>query len=270
WLVLPMTLVPVPGLAGSAAGTSTAAPSACLKSPGQNVGGVWVPATSGTPVNAPWLTVTGLSGLTANQVQQWLTLSGSSHAENVGTFQIVEVLSASSCVIANPGGVASDAGPLAWTVGAYPFIGPGPAWGAPGYIFGQGELQAPPVDIGRNIGGVWRPSGVVGPTSQPTLSWGLTCGSAVIASIRGIVKLWKSAGTYYPIFVVAFDCGDGTAGSAYSPNSSEGSGNPDGTFGSHGKNVGGVWVPTRRITSAWDCYCQGTGTAQNCSVENIT
>lgn len=272
WLILPMSLVAVAGLSGSAGATSTAAASACFTSPGQNVGGVWVPATSGTPVNSPWLTVTGLSGLAAAQVGQWLTLSGSAHPGNNGTFQIVQVLGSTSCVIANPNGVANDAGPpaLTWAVGAYPFIGPGPAWGAPGYVFGQGELVTPAIDTGSNIGGVWQPSSIVGPTSQPTLSWGLTCTSAVIVSIRGIVRTWKSAGAYYPNFVVAFDCGTGAAGSAYSPNSAQGSGNPDGTFGSHGKNVNGVWVPTRLITSAWDCFCQGTGIAQNCSVENIS
>lgn len=269
WLVLPMALVPVADLAGSSAATSTAASSACYTSPGQNVNGAWVPATSGTPVNAPWLTLTGLTGLTSAQVGQWVTLGNASDHGNNGTFQIVSVASSTSCVVANSAGVAADTG-LTWTIGAYPFIGPGPAWGAPGYVFGQGELTTPAVDTGSKIGGVWQPSTVVGPTSQPTISWGLNCSSFTIVSMRGIVKLWKSAGTYYPHLVVAFDCGTGAAGSAYSPNSAEGSGNPDGTFGGHGKNVGGTWVPARLITSAWDCYCQGTGIAQNCSVENLT
>jgi hypothetical protein len=352
WLVLPMSLVAVPGLSGAAGATGLAGASACYTSPGQNVGGVWVPATSGTPVNAPWLAVTGLSGLTSAQVGQWIEISGSSNAGNNGTFQIASVNGfGNAVVVANPNGIADDAGPLTWSISAYPFIGPGPAWGAPGYVFGQGELTVPymsatalaglfdvtngsasvfagttpagvtsfacvtfasqpgvsypVVDVGAhsltlavpysgttaatsaqivvpdtgsnpdNISGVWQPSSSVGPTSQPTLSWGLTSPSVgptsyVIASVRGIVKLWKSAGTYYSEIVVAFDCGTGAAGSAYSPNSAEGSGNPDGTFGSHGKNVGGVWMPTRLIASPWDCYCQGTGIAQNCSVENLT
>jgi hypothetical protein len=233
---------------------------------------------------------------------------------------------------------------LDWTIGSYPFLGPGPAWGAPGYVFGQGEAQVPylestalagtfdpvngsasifrssslldvapfqcvtfssqpgvsyPVltvgthsvtlgipytgttttstaqlvapDVGSLSSGVWQPSTAVGGlASQPTISWGLTCSSLVISTIRGIVKLWKSAGTYYPHIVVAFDCGTGAAGSAYSPNSVEGSGNPDGTFGSVGKLVGGVWVPTRRISNSTDAYCQGTGIANACSVENMT
>ena len=137
-------------------------------------------------------------------------------------------------------------------------------------MFGQGELTIPPVDTGANIGGVWQPSAVVGATSLPSISWGLTRSSLVVVSLRAIVKTWKSAGTYYPYLVFAFDAGDGTAGSAYSPNSAEGSGNPDGSFGSVGANVGGVWVPTRLIASAWDCYVQGTGIAQDCGVENTT
>jgi len=344
WLVLPMSLVPVAGLSGSAAATSTAASSACFTVSGQNVGGVWVPTTSGTPVDAPWITLTGLTGLTSAQVGQWITLSGSGHAGNNGTFPIVSVTSATSCVIANPGGVASDTGPLAWTISAYPFIGPGPAWGAPGYVFGEGEAQVPylestalagtfdvvtgsasifrssalldvlpfqcvtfsaqpgvsypvltvgvhsltlavpytgttnasaaqlvVIDVGSLSGGVWQPSTAGGGlTSLPTISWGLSCSSLVIASIRAIVKTWKSAGTYYPNIIVAFDASAGAAGSAYSPNSAEGSGNPDGTFGDVGQLVGGVWSPTRLITSPWDAYCQGTGIAQNCSIENLT
>jgi hypothetical protein len=268
WLILPMALVPVPGLSGSAGKSGAAASSACFTAPGQNVGGVWVPATSGTPVNSPWLTVFGLSGLTAAQVGQWIAISGGAPGNN-GTFPIVSVTNSTTCVIANPNGVAHDLGPFTWSIGQYPFIGPGPAWGAPGYVFGQGELVTPPTDTGANIGGVWQPTpSEAGLTAQPSISWGLNCSSLVIVSMRAIVKLWKSAGSYYPHIVVAFDAGDGSSGSAYSPNSDEGSGNPDGSFGSVGEDVNGVWVPTRLITSTWDCYCQGTGVAQNCSVEN--
>ena len=270
WLVLPMALVDVPGLSGAAAASSTAAPSACFTNPGQNVDGVWVPATSGTPVNSPWLTLTGMTGLTAAQVGQWVTISGSANPGNNGTFQIVSVTSSSICVIANPAGVPADAGPLTWVVGQYPFIGPGPAWGAPGYVFGQGELVPPPVDTGSNIQGVWQPLTAPGAGAVPSISWGLDVGSDVLGSIRGIVKTWKSAATYYANIVLAFDCGDGTAGSAYSPNSTPGGGNPDGTFGSVGKLVDGVWVPSRLITSPWDCYCQGTGSYDNCTVENVS
>ena len=266
WLVLYMSLVE--SASGTGASTTTAAPSASFTSPGRNVNGVWVPAITGTPVNSPWLTVTGLAGLTNAHVGQWLTLSGSLSAENNSTFPIVTVLSGDSCVVAAPKGVPADAGPLTWSVGAYPFVGPGQVWGAPGSTFGQGELQPPPIDTGSNVGGVWQPT--LSGTSNPTASWGLTCSAQLVTSLRQILKSWKSARTYYDQIVFAFDGGTGVAGDAYSANSGIGSGNPDGTFGSVGMLQEGVWVPTRIIESHYDAYCQGTGSWNQCTVPNVT
>lgn len=254
WLVLYMAQVST-GLSGSAAATSNVDASACFKEPGQNVGGVWIPATSGTPVDAPWLHVTGLSGLTADNVQQYLNTSGSGNAGNNGTFQIVQIVSSTECIVANPNGVPADAGPITWSIGSYPYIGPGPVWGAPGYVFGAGMLTPAPLDTGSNVLGVWQASGVGSPA---TLSWGLSCSVLDIQGIRSLLKKWKSGPTYYDSIIVAFDGGDGTAGHAYSPLSSPGSGNPDGSFGGHGKNAGGVWVANRLISSTFDCYCDGT------------
>lgn len=267
WLVLPQYAVAT-GLSGTGAAIASAA-GGSFTSPGQSTAGVWVPTTSGTAVNTPFVTLTGLAGLSAAQVGQVITITGAAHTDNNGTFQIAQVLSASSCVIVNVNG-GSDANPLTWSIAAYPWIAPGPAWGTPGMVWGEGEAVLPAVDTGSNVGGVWRPTLLAPVGATPTFSWGLYVSTTVLATIRGLVRTWKSAGTYYPNFVVAFDAGDGTAGSAYSPNSGEGTGNPDGTFGSVGKNVGGVWVPTRLITSEWDCYVQGTGQSVNCSVENIT
>jgi hypothetical protein len=284
WFVMFMALVST-GLSGSSAQTSTAT-AGSFTSPGQlgsavaqsgiTYPGTWIPATSGTPVNHPWLTITGLSGLTTSNVGEWLVLSGSSHATNNGTFPIVSVLSATSCVIANPSGVTSDSGPLTWAVKYYPFIGPGPVWGDPGYVFGQGELQTPAIDYGSVIGGVWQPSnlGSLAQTAngsyQPTISWGLNINAETISAVRSLIQTWKSAATYFESIVIAFDGGDGSAGSAYSPNSEPGSGNPDGTFGGRGKLVSGVWVPNRLVSSPFDAYCQGTGSWSGCSVPNVT
>lgn len=267
WLVLPMALVST-GQSGSSAQTTTAG-GGSFTNPGQNVGGVWVPATNGTPVNAPFVTITGLSGLDVTVVGKWLTMSGSSHAGNNGVFPIVQFLSPTSVVIANPSGVTSDAGPLMWSVGEYPFIGPGMPYGSPGVVYGEGETTIPPIDTGHNFGGVWQPTTPL-QGYGPLTSWGLDVSPNVIESIRDLVKTWKSAGTYYPNIIIAFDCGNGAAGNAYSPNSASGSGNPDGFFGSVGHNVGGVWSPTRLINSTADCYCQGTGRAVQCSIENVT
>lgn len=300
WLILYMSLVSS-GLSGSAATTGT------VTAGSRYVGGgtaaahtwgqlttmlvngieqqVWIPNTTGTPVNYPWLTVLGLTGLTAEQVGQWITISGSSHAANNGTFPIVNVLSQTSCIVANPHGVNSDSGPLTWSIGYYPCLGPGPVWGAPGFTFGEGELQTPPIDTGSNVGGVWRPT--LG-GSQPTLAWGLTLSdtvlgtppptSSLITSVRQLLQQWKSAGAFYDHIIVAFDGGTGAAGSAFSPNSTPGSGNPGGTFGSLGARstltIGGiqigVWSPTRLISSTYDAYCQGTGSWSGCTVSNVT
>jgi hypothetical protein len=266
WLVLFMSLVPT-GQSGTNAATSTASGGSYV-SPGQNVSGVWVPATSGSTVNAPFLTVTGLSGMTSANVGQWLTLSLSAHGGNNGTFPITAFNSATSVVIANPAGVINDIGPVTWSVGSYPFIGPGPAWGAPGYVFGQGQATPPPLDTGRNVQGVWQPT-LANSGYGTSLSWGLTCSAQTIESIRLLLKRWKSAATYYPDIIVAFDGVDGELGSAYSPNSTPGLGNPDGTFGGRGKRVNGVWVPNRLIRSPFTAYCQGTGSWQYCSVPNV-
>jgi hypothetical protein len=143
---------------------------------------------------------------------------------------------------------------------------PGPAWGTPGVVFGQGEDVPPPVDTGSNVRGTWRPTTLGGTGKLPSISWGLSVNTLEIATLRGLVKTWKGAGTYYPQIIIAYD---GPTG-AYSRLSDEGTGNPDGTFGSVGALVDGVWVPTRAISSPWDCYCQGTGVANACSEENIT
>ena len=267
WLILPMALVATG--TGSSASTSSAT-AGSFASPGQNVAGVWIPATSGTPVNAPFITITGLSGVVPENVGSWLTFMGSSNPGNNGTFPIVEFLSPTSVVIANPNGVANDTGPLTWSVGSYPFIGPGRPYGSPGVVYGQGELSTPPIDTGENFGGVWQPSSSSVEGLGALLAWGLDVGPDEIISIRDLVKTWKGGSTYYPNIIIAFEAGTGAAGSAYSPNSAEGAGNPDGSFGSVGENVNGVWVPTRLISSEFDAYCQGTGVYQACSVENIT
>ena len=271
WLVLPMSPVAVPGLSGTAGAVGSAAAGSFTEDTcGQEVAGVWVPTTSGTPVNHPWITLTGLAGLTSAQVGQWMQITSSGFGGG-GLFPIAQVLSATSCVVPNTG-VAFN-GPLTWSVVQYPFIGPGPAWGTPGVVFGQGQQSPPPVTedtCGVEVGGVWSPALAISTGGIPSIAWGLNVRSQIIASMRSIVRAWKSSGTYYEEIVIAFDGGDGTAGSAYSPNSATGAGNPDGTFGDVGQEVAGVWVPTRLISSPWTCYCQGTGTASNCTVFNLT
>jgi hypothetical protein len=267
WLVLYMSSVAtgLSGVSGSNASTSNGS----FVNPGSNVGGVWVPAVSGIATNTPFMTLTNLSGLTPSVVGMWIAITNSARTANNGFFQIVQYISSSSCVIANPNAAVPDLNAITWSISSYPFIAPGPAWGSPGYTFGQGQTESPPLDFGSNIGGVWQPTAISG--GQPTISWGLSCSANTIESIRLLLQRWKSAGTYYPDIIVCFDGGTGgTAGNAYSPASTPGNGNPDGTFGGRGHNVSGVWTPTRLINYTSDCYCQGTGTWINCSVPNVT
>jgi hypothetical protein len=287
WLVVYAHLAAT-ALSGTGATVTAATASACFTQPGQNVSGVWVPATSGTPVNSPWITIGGLSGISSSNLQQWITFTGFSNAANNGTFQIVIIVSASSVVIANPNGVSTDSGGV-WSIAMYPFLAPGPVWGASGYVFGQGEVVTPAIDTGSNVGGVWQPSRQN--TGGTSIAWGLAspCTAlsaplptpAVISSIRSILgnpqKGWKSAGSYFNKIVVCFGGSTGAPGSEYSPNSSIGGGNPGlsisqptGMFSGQGQNEAGVWVPVGLLSSQYDAYCQGSGTCNNCSVENIS
>jgi hypothetical protein len=265
WLILYMHLAPT-ALSGAAAETSAAFGNA--GDTGHTVSGVWVP-NAGVTLNTPFMNMTGLSGLSAANIGMWLTVSGSSHAGNNGTFPIVSVASATTCAIANPAGVASDSGPLTWLISYYPWIGPGPVWGAPGYTFGQGASPLPPEDTGELVNGVWQPATDSAPYGT-SYSWGLSVPAQTIAAMREIVQTWKAGQVYYPNIIVAFDGSTGAVGSAYSPLSGVGSGNPDGTFGPVGQNPSSVWVPTRQVSSPYDCFCNGTGTRRYCTVEDIT
>ena len=265
WLILPMSAVAT-GHSGTTA-TTTTANGGSFTNPGHNVAGVWVPQTSGTPVNTPFVTITGLSGITTDE---WITMSGSSNPDNNGTFPIVAVLSSTSVIIANPLGVGADAGPLTWSTSNYPYIGPGLPWGSPGLVWGQGELSIPAPDTGANFRGTWGPTLNLSPGEGDPTSWGLDCNPNVISTIRGLVKTWKSAKAYYPNIVISFGSGDGTAGNSYSPNSAPFTGNPFGSFGTVGGLFNGEWIPTRYLDNYSDCYCQGTGEYQACSVENVS
>ena len=237
---------------------------------GENVAGVWVPNPIGTTLQAGFFAVSGLSGLAIANLGDALALTGSSHTANVGTFPIVQIVSETECVIANPGGVAGDAGPLAWSISSFPTFAPGLPFGSPGVLWGAGEQSAPPADTGSNVGGVWRPASVPGAGQLPSYAWGLSVSPAFISSIRALLQTYKSGTTYYDRIIVTFDVDAGLrAGTAYSPNSSPGDGNPAGQFGGQGRNVAGVWVPPAPPGSAFDAYCQGTGAWQGCTVANV-
>jgi hypothetical protein len=274
WFILYMSSIAtgLSGTGGTVSGTTDAGSYVNADGTfGQNVGGVWVPLTSGSVVNHPFIELTGLSGLTPAQVGQWIVWSGAAHAGNNGTFPIVSVTGSSTCYVANPANVPSDANPGTWSIVEYPYIGPGPVWDAPGYVWDQGASSYAPPDYGTNVGGVWQPTTVTGVTSQPSISWGLDCSSLVITSIRQLLQRWKSGTTWYSEIIVAFDGGTGAAGSSFSSNSTPTTGNPNGTYGGFGQLVAGVWVPNRNAQSSLlDAYCQGSGSWNQCTVQNVT
>ena len=84
---------------------------------GQAVAGQTGAAASITVFLAGIVTITGLTGMTANSVGRFLTVSGAATGANNGTFLITEFVSAASVKYSNSGGVAPDANntAISWT-----------------------------------------------------------------------------------------------------------------------------------------------------------
>jgi hypothetical protein len=226
WLVLFIRPTAVAGLSGSAASITTAT----------------------TVSSGQFLTITGLAGLTSSVASLegpgYLTLGNAASSANNGTFQIVEYISPTSCVIASPTGVASDAnsGSITWSVSSFPGLQPLPVYDAPGAVW---------PDTTANVNG--------------NLAWGVMMSGAAntancagyIASMQTIVATWKSP-TWYEKIVLNFSVA--TTWNEFTPWSS--THNPSGgAWGSWGANVSGVWTETR-LTGAqfgtYNEYCLGT------------
>lgn len=73
-------------------------------------------AASVTSIAAGVVTITGLTGMTANSVGQFMSFSGANSGGNNGIFLVVEYVSATSIKIANTSGVAPDTnnGAISW------------------------------------------------------------------------------------------------------------------------------------------------------------
>jgi hypothetical protein len=197
-------------------------------------------------VTSGFATITGLAGMTSDNLYDQILLSGSASAGNNGSFQIVKIISATSVMVANPKGVASDAnnGAISWVVSRYPFFAPPLVYGAPDVHWGDAEL-------------FWG------------IRWAGHDVAQTVTSIRQILKRWKSGRTYYPNILISFDGGDGTQGNQFSPLSAKGSGNPNGDYGDYGSNVNGVWVP-RAPGYPLTAFLDGTGQYARCNVHNVT
>lgn len=105
-----------------------------------------------------------------------------------------------------------------------------------------------------------------GTWNQSGGSWGLNIGPEFADGLTATVRLWKSANTFYPWIIIHFNPGLG-AGAPYSPNSGQGSGNPDGTWGRWGKLVGTTYVAARPNDSR---FLDGTGVYQDATVPTGT
>lgn len=230
WLILFASLV-ASGISGTAATAASAG--------GSGVTGV----TSG------FVTMTGMSGLSAAQIQSYLTIgfyTGSAiYSVNRGTYQIVDVLSSTSCVIAAPNATVPDpGGTVEWSVASYPYLRPTPVCGAPDAVCGSGSM------------GVELADGMAATDS--------------LQSIRNLLIAWKSASAYYPNIIVSF--GGAVTFGEFSPNSGAGSGNPDESWDNPGSGLetNGVWVRSRVPVNLFSCFPIGTGRRFQCTQENIT
>lgn len=159
--------------------------------------------------------------------------------------------------------------------------------------YNTSDVQKPPAHVRINPGnwnwdGVyhwWRawlilfidPTGGLGPApvigapgvliGDSTISIGFNKPSSFFTPLRNLIRLWKSGNTYYQWFIFSFNSNNGSTGSEMSPNSSPGSGNPDGTWGNWGTNVAGLYGPSRPS----DCrFVDGTGIYQQCFVHTGT
>lgn len=216
-------------------------------------------AASLTAVSGGFVTVTGLSGMTSAQIGQYLVISGAATAANNGAFQITAFASATSVTIANSAAVTPDAnnGSITWAVEYFPTIAPAPVIGSPGMVIGPTATAA-----------------MTGPYLNAQVSIGLLTSPSTFQALRPLVRLWKSATTYYPWFIVSFGGSSGAAGSELSPISSEGAGNPDGTWGHWSKVSGGHVVAARSTGTAnfdkFVSFVDGTGIYQNSAVPVLT
>jgi hypothetical protein len=188
---------------------------------------------------------TGVSGMSSANVGQYITLTGCADPGNNGTWQIVHVYSPTIIDVAIVNGNTSDAnnGSISWTVGRYPGTAPSPVCGCPGARV-DGDTSA-----------------MDGEFKDAVITCGLTNPPDMVG-MQALVRLMKSASTWYPWFTMVFGGGNGTAGSEFSPNSAQGAGNPDGTWETWAKNVGGVDVYARStgVQSGYlDAFCDGTG-----------
>ena len=198
------------------------------------------------------MTLTGLLDVVASMVGMYVTISNSANAADNGTFQITATSGHTQLTYANPQSTTPDAnnGSINWAIVDYPTVSPAPVFGAPGCVIGPSATSA--------MTGQW-----VG----ESISIGLAIPPGIITGMRNILWTWKSASAFYPNIIFSFGGADGSPGSDFSPNSTEGSGNPDGTRSTWAKNINGV-MSAARVTGTplgkFNAFADGTAIYQQC------
>ena len=193
-----------------------------------------------TSNSGSFFTITGLASVpgtvTSPTLPAYLTISGAASSGNNGTFQITQQLSPSSVVIANPDGVASDAnnGALTWSISYYAGIQPLPVLGFPGAVIGGNSNQC----VGCQFPG----------------TPGTTNGAGFWTTFRSILGTWKSANTWYVNVILRFSQGDLSSGNDFSPWSTEGDGNPEGTWGLWYTVINNVAVQSRTTSNTLSTF----------------
>jgi hypothetical protein len=180
--------------------------------------------------------VSGLSAMVAGDVGRVIVLTNAFSAGHIGAFRIEAYISATSVVVSCGVSLGADAnnGSIHWDVRQFKGLAPGPAWGA---------------------------SGTWGDMSR---SWGLANPPGVMAGVISILRQWQAEHSFYPETVICFSGADGSPGTDLCPYSTEGAGNPDGTWAHFSKTVGGVCEPARVFTgnteayAKFNCFCGGS------------
>lgn len=181
----------------------------------RNIGGTTAAISS---ASGGFADVSGLSGIPTDVVGNFILLSGCTSGANNGAWQVTEYLSTTSVRIANVDAVSPDAsdGAISWDLLSFPTGGPQLAWDTPGLV--------------------WDGDG---------LAWDLNCDPGYVKQLQALVRLWHSAGTYYPSIIFSFAPGTGAADGQFTPYGTAGANNPGGDWGTGIKVVDGVVVPSR-------------------------
>lgn len=174
-------------------------------------------------------TVSGLSGMSAADVGRVIMTTNAFQAAHIGAFRIEFFVNSTTVTVSCGVSLGPDAnnGSIHWDVRQFAELAPGPAWG--------------------NTSTTW---------GDMTRSWGLANPPGVMAGVISILRQWQSEHSFYPETMICFSGGSGAPGTDLCPYSTEGAGNPDGTWAHFSKISGGASVPARIFTGSSEAYAK--------------